>query len=81
MPDNMPHDDHDVLAPMLGDEATEKLASVYGEILASLARDGYRCFPPRDVRLAISSALLAEAGRGERDPSRLMQAALSSLQG
>lgn len=65
----MPNHDQGVLNETFGDEAAEKLVTVYGDMLVSLQR------------LVVASALVVEAGRGERGPARLMQAAMSSLDG
>jgi hypothetical protein len=75
--------DHDqgILNDMFGDEAAEKLGAVYGDMLQSLYDKGYQRVPPREVRLVVASALVVEAGNGERDPARLMQAAMTSLDG
>lgn len=67
------------LIEMYGPENTARLASTYREILISVSGGHLGRVPSRTVRLAIVSAMLASADRGEFDPARLKQAALSAL--
>lgn len=75
----MSNHDQSILNDMFGDKAAEQLGTVYGDMLLSLYERGYQRVPPREVRLVVASALVVEASRGERDPVRLMRAAMSSL--
>jgi hypothetical protein len=64
---------------MFGPENTTKLAATYRDILISVTGGHLDRMPSRPVRLTIVSAMLAEADRGEFDPARLKEVALSAL--
>jgi hypothetical protein len=67
------------LNDMFGPENTTKLAATYRDILISVTGGHLDRMPSRPVRLTIVSAMLAEADRGEFDPARLKEVALSAL--
>jgi hypothetical protein len=69
----------ETLSEMFGPENSARLASVYRDVLASVTNGQSDRVPSHPVRLAIVTALLAAAERGEFDPSRLKQAALSAV--
>jgi hypothetical protein len=73
--------EHETLNDMFGSENSARLASVYKDVLASVAEGQAKRVPSHPVRLAIVTALLAAAAQGEFDPSRLKQAALSAIGG
>jgi hypothetical protein len=68
------------LTQKFGPERTAQLAVVYGEVLALASKGQVSRFLPRGVRLAVATALLGEAERGEHDPARLKAAVLSALE-
>lgn len=71
--------DPETLNEMFGSEKSARLASVYKDVLASVTSGQSGRVPSHPVRLAIVTALLAAAERGEFDPLRLKQAALSAV--
>ena len=70
----------ETLRDMFGAENSARLSLVYKDVLASVTKGRGDPIPSRAVRLAIVTALLAEADQGEFDPARLKRAALSAVE-
>jgi hypothetical protein len=63
----------------LGSPDFDRLFEAYRSTLAAYAEHKRDLFPSTEVRLAIVSSMVAEAARGEMDPSRLAAAGLLAV--